>query len=230
MGTDIHMRCETRNPDGTWSLVTEPRWPHPWDGRSVQPYVYRNYNAFAVLANVRNGRGFAGVVTGLPVLPITMPRGLPEDISPELRWNIDAPNTDIEEAGWDSWLGDHSHSYLTLAELLAYDWDLPKTHVGVVDLPTYEKWKTSGEIHPDFWSADVSGGGVKVVAESEVRPGSIIAVDHLAQSVYVRCTWKTTIAQSVRSFYPEVTDSLVALAAERGLGHKDIRIVFGFDS
>jgi hypothetical protein len=49
MGTDIHCAVEKKQPDGTWKVVDAP-----FDD-------YRNYDSFAILADVRNGHGFAGV-------------------------------------------------------------------------------------------------------------------------------------------------------------------------
>lgn len=57
----------------------------------------RNYPLFAALAGVR---GY-----GLGIAPISEPRGLPAD-------NAEAPD--------DFWFGDHSYSWLTLAEIR--DW------------------------------------------------------------------------------------------------------------
>lgn len=105
MGTDIHPFAECCR-DGAWHLVDAEI---PRD---------RNYWAFAVLADVRNGYGFGGFGTGDPITPLDEPRGLPEDLSPELR-------TALEQRSW--LLGDHSISWVTLEELLAYDLDAPVT-------------------------------------------------------------------------------------------------------
>ena len=45
----------------------------------------RNYDLFAMLANLRNGVGFAGRRRGEVLDPIDEPRGIPEDASPEYR-------------------------------------------------------------------------------------------------------------------------------------------------
>ena len=68
MGTDIHSIAQV-NRDGRWQTVAIGI-----DGDQ------RSYNTFAMLANVRNGYGFAGcrTSTGFPV--IHEPRGLPEDL------------------------------------------------------------------------------------------------------------------------------------------------------
>ena len=60
MGCDIHIITEIKK-DGKWQYV--PEIPESLDGR--------NYNAFAVLANVRNYFGYKGIE----------PKGFPEDIS-----------------------------------------------------------------------------------------------------------------------------------------------------
>lgn len=55
----------------------------------------------------------AGVRTHSTIPPIAAARGLPEG----------APDQD--EADSQSWLGDHSHSWLSLDELKAFDYDQP---------------------------------------------------------------------------------------------------------
>lgn len=49
----------------------------------IDPSSNRNYDWFAILANVRNGRGFAGLYTGSGFDVIAEPRGYPENISNE---------------------------------------------------------------------------------------------------------------------------------------------------
>ncbi len=103
MGCDIHPYAEVRR-DGKWERVL---FKVPRD---------RNYHTFAILADVRNGSGFAGVKTGDQWTPISQPRGLPED-----RATFDSgENIHYEDPSY-VWLGDHSYSWLTLSELQAYD-------------------------------------------------------------------------------------------------------------
>ena len=88
MGTDIHFYVERRNGKGWVSCDTwEDDEYEP--GRKTVPfhqhfYDTRNYDLFAILANVRNGRGFAGTDTGDGFVPLCEPRGLPDDMSAEL--------------------------------------------------------------------------------------------------------------------------------------------------
>jgi hypothetical protein len=82
----------------------EVRTPEGWvQGAGLEYPILdgRNYGIFGFLADVRN-------YSHSPV--ISEPRGLPEDVSDAVR---DA----------DDWSDHHSHSWLTLAELLAYDYE-----------------------------------------------------------------------------------------------------------
>lgn len=65
----------------------------------AEPFDWRSYGMFAFLANVRNYSG---------IKPLSEPRGLPAD-SPAERD--------------DEYLGDHSYSWLSLDELIAFDYD-----------------------------------------------------------------------------------------------------------
>lgn len=68
-----------------------------------EPFFWRSYDLFAWLADVRN-------YAQAPVL--AQPRGLPTDISVAVRYESDI-------WGYNA----HSHSYLTLTELLAADYE-----------------------------------------------------------------------------------------------------------
>ena len=125
MGCDIHLFAETR-VDGAW--VSADTWAPdedaPWlEGvpRDDRLYRHRSYILFAALANVRN---YHDVVT-----PIAEPRGLPDDCDPRVR------------ARSEYWAQDgHSHSWFTLSELKAYDWEALKRAdaFGFVDM--LSKW------------------------------------------------------------------------------------------
>lgn len=61
------------------------------------PSDSRNYDWFSILADVRNGIGFAGVKTGGRFSVISSPRGLPEDISNDaLKYFCDRVTDDTE--------------------------------------------------------------------------------------------------------------------------------------
>lgn len=140
MGTDIHCHLERRAAAG-----------QPWERVADAAVVSdRNYNLFAIMADVRNGRGFAGVKTGDGFEPISSPRGLPEDCTSGVREDAD---------GWG--IDGHSHSWLTVADIMAYDWSQATTLTGVVDIPQLARWKLMGS--PDSWSGSISGPGIGIV-------------------------------------------------------------------
>jgi hypothetical protein len=149
MGTDIHLYVERQAEDGSWSRVRPLPWTCPWcdgtgkgrhdncydckgAGKTAKEYHERNYDLFAMLADVRNGTGFAGVDTGDGFVPLADPRGLPTDTS--IR---DTDTSDVDEDY--VWLGDHSFSYCTLAEALSYDYDRTTKHRKMVSRGEMER-------------------------------------------------------------------------------------------
>src|SRR5690349_5475179 len=111
MGTDIHAAIEYRNGDG-WHALKRPNERFgKYDDEpqlTARLDIARDYDLFAILANVRNGVAFAGCLTGSGFEPICERRGLPEDISQEAR----------EEAC----TGEHSETWVLLSEILSFDW------------------------------------------------------------------------------------------------------------
>lgn len=120
MGCDIHVKIEKRI-DGVWTNV-------PWTSADARTYGYkhdptdalevpdyfdaRNYNLFAILAGVRQG------TWGDNIPPIAEPRDIPED----------SPMFHMSHADMEYSLGDHSFSFVTLRELLDYDWNATYTY------------------------------------------------------------------------------------------------------
>lgn len=131
MGCDIHIKVE-RRVDGAWQDV-------PWKGVLPEDFDGRNYDLFGVLADVRNG------TWGEEMPTIAQPRGWPKD-SP----------TDGENDG-DGWCGDHSFSWVTLAELQAYPWDTVVVVRGWVSNDTAAQFRKDG-IPPESYSASGSHG------------------------------------------------------------------------
>jgi hypothetical protein len=110
MGCDIHTFVEIRQ-DGRWVKAGDAFPLHENDVRRTrertlgdQPFDWRSYGMFGFLAGVRNG---AHVPTIVP------PRGIPDNLSPEVsvEWR--------QELDW----GGHTPSWLTVAELQAFDYD-----------------------------------------------------------------------------------------------------------
>jgi hypothetical protein len=227
--------------------------------RCPHPFKYRNYDVFAILANVRNGRGFAGVVTGGGFNPIAMPRGLPPDVSPEVlreyalrvvpddcyaeeagtcsasnaaRWTTDrgygasshwiVPGEVVSGPDW------HSASWLTLAELLAFDWGQATTHRGVVSPEGYATFKATGK--PESWCGGIGGSRVVMVgnAEMERRIAAQTAgseADFSNPCCYTEVEWREPYRVSAKRFVEDTIPRLQALG-----GAEDVRMVFWFDN
>lgn len=101
MGCDIHLFVE-RKEGIEWDKCE-------WIGCGFPIPINRNYSLFSILANVRNN-------DKNPFYPIEDPRGLPDDLSDELK-NV------ILKDRFCSKSDGHDHSWLTLKEILGFDWD-----------------------------------------------------------------------------------------------------------
>lgn len=200
MGCDIHIYAEKR-VGGKWQKATDDI------DRG------RNYDLFAMLANVRNGTGFAGCDTGDGFKPIAMPKGLPADVSRAVKKESD---------GWG--VDGHSHSWLTVAELLAYDWQGQTTkRRGWVSGSEYKRWKASGANGPDSWCGGVGGGGVQHVSNQEMDRR--IASEKDVGRHYTLVEWGVSYADCARDFLSETLPTLRAMGDP-----EDVRIVFWFDN
>lgn len=151
-----------------------------------QPQFFkeRNYDVFAIFGNVRNGSGFAGTRTSSGFDPISDNRGLPDDLSQSIRdrnafWQSinydDAEDADWEDPGekleredpegvWD--LGEHSFSWITLQELLDYDWSNGVIKEGWVTPGQFQEFRERGA--PSSWSGGVSGSMVEHISDTEM--------------------------------------------------------------
>lgn len=237
MGCDIHLFVEKR-VKGKW--VTADKWETDKDDdppRKHVPYdasFYhdRNYNLFAILADVRNGRGFAGIKTGEGFEPIEAPRGLPDDVCDELR-------AESEQWGSDG----HSHSHFTVAELMAYDWTQTSKLCGVVDGVEFERWsrydRGQGE-GPQSYCGDVTGPSVQMLSEAEMRRACSKAIKEIENlphqkkqealgqklcNLYTHVEWELPYYKSAGQFLGHTLPRLWRLGA-----HDDVRIVFWFDN
>ncbi len=104
MGCDIHCFVEKRNKETKeWERFNENIFSGWRDEKGAEPFGWRNYEAFATLADVRNR---------LKIQPIASYRGIPEDVSEEIKQEMDVWRSDA-----------HSENWLTLKELLDFDFD-----------------------------------------------------------------------------------------------------------
>ncbi len=240
MGCDIHLFVEKR-VKGRW--VAADKWTVDKDDDETPKrkcveynqrfYDGRNYNLFSILADVRNGCGFAGIKTGEGFEPIAPPRGLPADVCKEIadeseRWGSDG----------------HSHSHFTVAELMAYDWTQVSILQGVVDGITFEQWERYGRSHgesPENYSGGVFGRGIKNIPEEEMRDLIKRSVDE-AEGIMPYDKRQEFLRERLANFYTTVqwkqpyykcADTLLSRTLPRlwRLGSPDdVRIVFWFDN
>lgn len=236
MGCDIHLYVE-KLQDGKWVAAdrwTKDKYAEEGEDRLTveyenRYYTGRNYNLFAILADVRNGRGFAGVKTGEGFNPICEPKGLPEDCSPEV------------ERESDSWGSDgHSHSWLTVAELMAYDWTQVSCLQGWVDAVNFEefdRWRRDQGEGPEEYCGGVSGSATRHVSNDDMRAmikgkaegiyGSAYqaAIAAAAPGCYTLIEWTIPYYKCASKFLSEVIPRLWLLGQP-----SEVRIVFWFDN
>ena len=214
MGTDIHGVFQRHDAaTGKWVDITSKFEEN------------RHYQLFAVLAGVRNGCGFAGIKTGEPVVPIAEPRGLPEDFEvvngdshpiasfdylPAWRQEYRTKDDELEV-----WMGDHSHSWLTADEMLAWFNNAPTVvQTGILGRAVYEKWDRGSR--PVSYCGGISGPGVVLINDNQPER------DSTPNWTHIRCEWDAPLKQELAYFFDEVA----RLQAEHG----QVRFVFGFDS
>jgi hypothetical protein len=202
-----------------------------------QPYRGRNYELFSLLADVRNHNPLANVfdtsmryASRESLLPIAMPRGIPEDPSKE--WAKYADDGDL-----------HSHSFFTLTELLkavedgAFEQNFQNS--GYVDVAAYRALKKNGT-KPQGWSMWASNG------ISEEAYLALSPADQEAFTGTVSTTWPDDTVGSFDWFLTHTIPELTLLAPfAEPLDHEalragkpdtrarltdNVRFVFAFDN
>lgn len=238
MGCDIHAVLQ-RRIGGKWTTYREG-WSE------------RNYDLFAILANVRNGTGFAGTKTGDGFTPISLPRGLPRDFEVDVAGdgNHPLPAGFRAEKEWRSedgtfWMGDHSHSWLDAREIIAVPWTNTIRQYGVIHEAVFAERRESGATgEPESYCGWIGGAGIVVLDEDQYdmvrhklgthvfaprRPDVVRTVDAarlVGLRVYVRTSWVQTWAEAVGKGAMEWVGWLARDVEAFG----DVRMVFGFDS
>jgi len=107
MGDYIRVYAEKKNGDN-------------FEGLGLTPFNWQNYGMFGFLANVRN-------YSQVPC--ISLPRGLPENVSEEVKWYIEHEGD-----------GAFSVSWLSVDELLNFDYN-----------SQFEDRRCAKQIRPRFW-------------------------------------------------------------------------------
>lgn len=241
--------AEGKDADGLLSIWGRPTTAEPYDGR--------NYNLFAALSDVRNGFGFAGVPTGKPLTPsVAAGRGLPDDLARHV--DEDGYRERIQDEEWDSDLlpeqlsnaalaaelfifGEHSQGWITLEEILAYDWDYETTHFGVVAAAEYRRcFESEFALEPRSWCGDISGRSIVKIdaneanrmilagefpeaaaddAELSIIEGSGAGGDS-RPSYHVYHSWSHSLREDVQEFL-DVVDKMRHWGRDYKLWHRD---------
>lgn len=241
MGCDIHFYVE-KLVNGQWVAADKFQRGDAEDGTDdakgylhivdhKEMYQGRNYDLFAILADVRNGSGFAGIKTGEGFVPISMPRGVPDDASPEYKEISDDMDCD-----------GHSHSYFTLRELLDYDWTQTTGKQGWTAFESWLRWsgysREQGE-GPSEYSGGVSGPSIKHISADEMdalceQARKLTGADRAAftdlhASHYALAVWATPYYRAAGHFLSETIPRLLMLGGGAS-GIDSVRIVFFFDN
>lgn len=234
MGTDIHLYVERRNGSG-WESCDQWDKDENYPDRVSVPYYKhfydaRSYDTFAILADVRNGYGFAGADTGDGFIPISEPKGLPDDMSLQL----------AEEAAA---MLEHTPTWLTLRELMDYDWTRVTKKRGWVNGPQLKQWSSYERQRghgPSSWCGGIDGPRIEKITEDEmhIRIKNVVdlfkgrdwqemesaLVERLGHA-YCQVSWEIPYYRAASEFLSDVIPRLWRLGAP-----DDVRIVFWFDS
>lgn len=235
MGCDIHTMLEVDLGGPQWQCETKVTHHEDDDGYlSIEdaPYNGRNYDLFAMMAGVRNGRGFAGCDTGDGFTPISIPRGVPDTCSKEFR--------EYSEQ-WDS--DGHSHSWLTIDDIIHYDWSQRTKKRGWVDAYQYAWFKHIGRPEKGYCGG-VSGGLAEHITSQEMERRLVDAAPTLGQRLYepdsysaqmkhTYCAieWKVAYHEQATNFLAHtVFGKMLPLMHKHNVTMGDVRIVFLFDN
>jgi hypothetical protein len=127
------------------------------------------------------------------------------------------------------WMGDHSFSWMTLAELKTYI-ESVRTMVGVkcgyVTRSQYLSLRGTNR-----WPKEYSGGvgGPRVVCLSAAKFDRLERLGELPEGdIYVQYEWTTPYFEAGR--LGQLLEALQGIADQHGVQDHDVRYVFGFDS
>lgn len=259
MGCDIHVSCEVKE-NGIWKKNKEKVFYNSFsdffddkESYSENPERMRDYDWFAVLADVRNGIGFAGIKTGDGFDVISYPRGLPQDITKESFYEVNLVNfDDLEEEEKEEMNKDelgnyeklelcvdnHSPSYIHLDEFENFDWENKQTFSrGCFNLEQYKKYLKEN-IFPQYFCADISGPNVYIIDEEKAidvinnnkkeieHNGEKISIDK--NNIYVDLEWPVNYKERFSKNIDLWVKPMKKLRDE--YGYEDVRIIFAFDN
>lgn len=203
MGCDIHINVEVRK-NGIWNHVKK-LWG-TWDNdinTYKEIYESRNYILFALLANVRNQYNLT---------PISQPKGLPKDITISVK-------EESNEWGTDG----HSHSWLTLKELIEFNWENEFLNEGCVNAAQFKDYLDNGK--PSSWCRGVGLVSVETPTSTRNMIENYGLQHPFLEKTYTVVSW----SENYKSYCSEFFEKTIPKLKELGKP-EDVRIVFWFDS
>ena len=232
MGCDIHTNAEVFNKEtqkweGVGKIFDNPYFKKgnenkveieedgsEWETNPEfikEPYKGRNYGLFSILAGVRNYG---------TIIPIADDKGIPADVSQEIgaehtRWGADV----------------HSASYLTVQELLAFDWEQTIKETSSVKMDWYEAWLLKGKKgNPVTEHIPFRDAAYKELPEEEMEK----ILSSKSEKLRVLLDDVSYFCQmSIDVPYSEFTKAFLTktIPALQKLGEpEDVRMVFWFDN
>lgn len=145
MGCDIHGYLEVKNNNNEWICANFYQINRFFEDEGgiefsiVNLLPSRNYTRFTQLCGVRDYTGSC--------IPISQPKGLPSDVCKEIKKESDY---------WGSY--GHSHSYVTLKEVMDYRKNLPPIkYTGLLSQKQIEELDRG--IKPSYWCQGTSAVG-----------------------------------------------------------------------
>lgn len=214
MGCDIHLRVQVQGKRSeAWrNVLDEDRLGPDWTygiNYDLDPASARNYTLFARLAGVRQREP--------KIEPLFAGRGAPKGMSP---WDTDYY---------------HSHTWATLAELLAADWGVVERREENHASPEqYRRWREG----QDFLDLDFLHPGHEVITAAEFEEGEQ-AEDPEARAEFTRrmlsgrtvVRWEVVVKPLLRcGFVRWVNGPHAAALAEAAGGAERVRLLIAFDS
>lgn len=147
--------------------------------------------------------------------PISELRGLPNDASEEI-----ANNHYFCFGGFTS--------YVTLNEILNYNWDATISHIGRIPEKSYVRWKRDG-ILPARWDSHISGEDKKVITSfvmNGILDGSIQREEGI--KYYVAVEYAPKSYKEYCSFFCSTSLPLLINLVPQNGNYEDVRVVYTF--
>lgn len=198
--------------------------PNDWRSFDREVLCDRNYILFAILADVRNGYGFAGCETHEPIKPLRTSEQsrLPNDMLFSPRCQSLSPTSDNYTYN-RRWLGYHNQHVIAAEEILGYDFQQRLVESGLFDIENFIRFM--GGDRDVKYSYDIWGEAIVKHPRVDLTDGKAVVFNTKGYT-HIPAKWNDDkpIIEYVKDFVADVKQ-IVADNPDY-----DIRLVIGFDS